>query len=369
MTPPQTISDRLVPSVERSTPLYLLLTLGVLACTTEPAPTEPSGEEAALASAEVGYRAVDLGTLPGRRIGGGAEDINDLRHVVGWTRFGPELTRAFLWKNGVMTDLGTLGGAWSRATAVNNADQVVGVSLRSDGQPRAFKWVNGRMVNLGTLGGSYSTATDINNKGHVVGNSFLRGDSGEGYPVIHAFLWRNGAMTDLGTLGGRWSQAMAISDMGHVVGLADVPGGGQHAFLWKDGVMSDLGGTDPSKVFVMAQGVSPNGGRVVGFGQVNTFERHAFLFSKGTVTDLGLFGGRTAFMVDVNDAGRMAGWVDYFESLPRALTRKDGVNTILPRLPGGRTSSARANNKLGDIVGTSDGGTLRVGRPTLWIKQ
>ena len=48
-----------------------------------------------------------LGTLPGD-IRSVANDINEQNQVVGTSRGGPNGTRAFLWQNGVMTDLNTL---------------------------------------------------------------------------------------------------------------------------------------------------------------------------------------------------------------------------------------------------------------------
>jgi probable HAF family extracellular repeat protein len=58
--------------------------------------------------------------------------------------------------------------------------------------PIAVMWQNGMMSNLGTLGGDSSYAFGINNNGQIVGNS--KTASGE----WHVFLWENGAMTDLG---------------------------------------------------------------------------------------------------------------------------------------------------------------------------
>src|SRR5207244_10248449 len=92
----------------------------------------------------------------------------------------------------------------------------------------AFLWQNGVMTDLGTLPGSTSsTATAINNSGQVVGNS-----------GNHAFFWDKGVMTDLGTLPGYTGSvvARAINDSGQVVGAS-----GNHAFLWENGAMRDLG--------------------------------------------------------------------------------------------------------------------------------
>ena len=118
----------------------------------------------------------------------------------------------------VITDLGTLpGGDWSDAVAINNRAQVIGNSF--DEGP-AFLWQNGKMRALGTLGGKSSTAVAINDRGQVVGDSYTKAKDKDGYPIWHAFLSEKGTMRDLGTLGGQDSEAAAINDQGQVVGRA-----------------------------------------------------------------------------------------------------------------------------------------------------
>ena len=97
------------------------------------------------------------------------------------------------------------------------------------------------MTDLGTLGGSYSSAFAINNSGQIVGMAYVPGTS-----AYHAFLYSNGTMTDLGTLGGAVSQAEGINDSGQVVGYL-TGSGVQHAFLYSGGSMIDLNSViDPS---------------------------------------------------------------------------------------------------------------------------
>ena len=83
------------------------------------------------------------------------------------------------------------------------------------------------MTDLGTLGGDYSRAYGINARGQVVGSS----DTASGED--HAFLWEKGTMTDLGTLGGDHSDANGINARGQVVGYSHTASGEEHAFLWE----------------------------------------------------------------------------------------------------------------------------------------
>src|SRR6266849_5364546 len=85
----------------------------------------------------------------------------------------------------VITDLGTLGRRYrdSGASAINERGQVVGASGTASGKQHAFLWQNGKMTDLGTLGGRGSHPRAINGRGQVVG------DSATASGKQHAFLW------------------------------------------------------------------------------------------------------------------------------------------------------------------------------------
>jgi probable HAF family extracellular repeat protein len=46
----------------------------------------------------------------------------------------------FVWENGVMTDLGTLGGTYSRPSNLNDRGQIVGTSTTASGETHAVLW-------------------------------------------------------------------------------------------------------------------------------------------------------------------------------------------------------------------------------------
>jgi len=210
----------------------------------------------------------DLGALPG---GGSSFPswMSRNRLIAGLSQNGltdpllpgqPEV-RAVLWQNGGITDLGTLqGGYESVANAVDSKGEVVGMftnttpdpnSLFPDGyQTRAFFWQDGVMQDLGTLGGPDAAAFLINEKGQVVGWSYTSSVpiTCFGFPpatlATGSFVWDNeNGMRDLGGLGGLCTTAEAINSRGQIVGFSDLKGDtAWHAFIW-DGSMHDLGGS------------------------------------------------------------------------------------------------------------------------------
>src|SRR2546430_3826298 len=104
---------------------------------------------------------------------------------------------AALWDHGVITDLGTLGGSFSRPFALNDAGRVVGWSGTATGEYHAFVWADGVMTDIGTLGGTLSQAVSVNAAGQVVGAS-RTATAGQ----QHAFLRQNRVLSHLGTVGG-----------------------------------------------------------------------------------------------------------------------------------------------------------------------
>lgn len=81
------------------------------------------------------------------------------------------ITHAFLWQEGIVKDLGTLGGSISEATAINDKGQVIGYSKYDDKESaEPFVWQNNKMSMILTPNGDhFNYVNDINNNGLILG--------------------------------------------------------------------------------------------------------------------------------------------------------------------------------------------------------
>jgi probable HAF family extracellular repeat protein len=214
--------------------------------------------------------------------------------------------QGFLWQEGTMTPLPTLGGDNGVATGINNAGQVVGWAetdnldsscnlpqvLQFEGYVYSVK--SKQIMALAPYSGDPdSAATAINQKGEIVGISGLCSNAVGGASAIHAVLWQNGTSTplDLGNIGGQaWNTPTSINNEGDVVGFANLSGDqnagyNPGAFLWtpSTGAMQNLGALaqDTNSVafaindhgLIVGQSYGPNGS-------------HAFVYQNQVMTDM-----------------------------------------------------------------------------------
>jgi probable HAF family extracellular repeat protein len=268
-----------------------------------------------------GGTSTSLGSLPGGS-GGESYGINAIGQVVGGAFTSSGDTHAFLYSNGTMTDLGVLpGDRGSEALAINASGVVVGVSAPGTAEDNgfdgdisnAFVYANGTMTDLGApLGGSgYNCyAGGVNASGQVVGGSST---SAGGY---HAFLYSAGTVSDLGslyegTLG--QSQANAINDVGQVVGDSQANSTYFHAFLYSQGTMADLG-TLPGWNASYGDAINDLGQVVGGCGDAVAGDQPgaAFVYTGGEMLDLSSLvvnpmAGLTLMAGEaINDSGQIA---------------------------------------------------------------
>ena len=126
-----------------------------------------------------------------------SDGMNDIGEIVGAAAFPTQAYDAYLWRNGVATDLGHLSGdCYSEAWAVNRNSQVVGDSFSCDQtfQDDAFLWEGGSIVNLNTLTPKGSSlqlvfGNAINDHGEIAGIGVPAGCTPDNYGLCgHAYV-------------------------------------------------------------------------------------------------------------------------------------------------------------------------------------
>jgi probable HAF family extracellular repeat protein len=347
--------------------------------------------------AQISYVVIDLGTLGGTQ--GVAEGVSDRGWVVGDANLPDEQSvHATLWRKGVVTDLGTLGGVNSQEQwpVKDNRGLIVGDAETAAADPfnedfcgfdsnavvpptglvcQAFLWQNGVMTALPTLGGNNSQALGVNNLGQIVGFAEqstqnqhctapqvldiqavvwgprpgeirvlpplpgdlsawaigindheqivgLSGDcfspnfnanNGNSPTPQHAVIWQHDTVTNIGTLGGSFIFPWAINSRGQVTGQASTPGDTTlHTFLWQKGVMTDLGEI-PGDFGSIAFGLN-DAGQVVGGSFDQNLNGRAFLWQDGGMTDINSLvkpGSTSLYLIfgnDINSRGEIAAY-------------------------------------------------------------
>jgi probable HAF family extracellular repeat protein len=278
---------------------------------------------------------IDLGTLGGKNSWTNYGGINDRGEAVGLAEtsvpdpdgedmcaFGTHLTcRPFLWRDGHMTALPTLGGNNGQASAINNRGQIVGISETTVPDPGcpaskpgkiispAF-WERGEVRALHTVAGDPDGFVQgINDRGQAVGSSGTCANI-----ATHAVLWENDTASELPNLGHDGNDAYAINDHGQAVGYVSTTDGSTIvASLW------------------------PNG-------------------AHGAVTNLGILtGDGAAFATGINNQGQVVGSTFNSEGWSRGFIWQDKVmtdlNTLIPKDSNLSIIAASNINERGQISG------------------
>jgi len=291
-------------------------------------------------SITIGHINLELGTLGGANSSINWNGINDPGEAVGMSEtaaldpngedicfFGTHhVCLPFLWKDGVMTALPTLGGVNGQASAINNKGQVAGYAENGlvdptcpQGDPNnridlPVMWTKGNAQPLPTLGiDPDGVAYGINNLGQSVGYS------GTCVAVNAAVMWQNNVATPLPGLGITPAIAYEINDRGQIVGQGVTSEGVALATLWENNSVTALGGGQLPAGDVASFATSINNrGQAVGssFNSDQASWSHGLLWQNGVMYDLNtLFPASSHLFVvsatNINDSGQIAGMALY----------------------------------------------------------
>lgn len=344
------------------------------------------------------YRVVELGTLGGTY--GQTFYVNDKGEASGEASLADGNWHAILYKGQFKRDLGTLGGLNSSAFGSPNAiGQVVGVAETSHSDPNGedfcgfygsgapwsgttclgFLWQDGSMTPLSTLGGYNSAASAINNQGEVAGSAETATtdstcppyDPAQGqYQVLQdePVVWENGHIKELPTYGGDPDGfAIAINDYGQVAGASgdcstfNVINGlylsPVHALLWDHGKVTNLGSLGGA--FGNQAHAMNNRGQVVGSSDLaGDAVFHGFVWNQSTgMQDVPPLAGDTySVALAINDPGEVVGLsIDASFTVLRAFIVVEGVPTDLNTLISAdsplQLQTACSINSRGEITG------------------
>ena len=349
------------------------------------------------AASQQRYTISDLPSLGGTN--SRANSINTRGWLAGYSNLAGNQTRhAALWRDGVLTDLGTLGGANSATTwsVKANSGIIAGISQTSTPDPLGeawssaafypgatgtgfinlgFAWENGVMRALPTLGGNNGFATGANSRGQIVGwaettvhdPTCVPPQQLQFLPVVYGKKHNEIAALPL-VAGDSSGAATAINEQGDVVGISGICDQAvgrhtaRHAVLWdKHGGVIDIGNLG-APWWNTPTNISQRGD-VVGFaGAPNDPDGNflqAFIWTtKDGMRPLGFLPGDVhSEAYGINEKRQVVGLSCDANGNCRAFIWEDGVmkdlNNLKPASYTALLEQARDINEAGEIAGRS----------------
>ena len=289
--------------------------------------------------------------------------------------------RAVISIYGVNIDLTTLGGdnSWTNYGGINDRGEAVGMAETSVPDPngedmcafhtqktcRPFLWRDGHIMGLPTLGGNNGQAAAINNREQIVGISETTAPD-PGCPpskqpgtTVLPVMWERGEVRALPTLPGEPDGfVQGLNDRGQAVGATGTcTSFAIHAVLWENDhafQLADLGHTGSNAYAIN------NHGQAVGY--VSTTDGSTIVASfwedgaRGAVTNLGILpGDGAAFATGVNNRGQVVGSTFNSQGWSRGFIWHDNVmtdlNTLIPKDSNFFINAASNINERGQISG------------------
>jgi probable HAF family extracellular repeat protein len=236
--------------------------------------------------------------------------------------FGTHLTCVpFLWRDGHMSALPTLGGNNGEASAINNYGDVVGFAengavdttcpagTMNNRVALPALWKKGIADALPLVGTDVDGfAYGMNDHGDAVGYS------GNCTTAAHAVLWKDNTAVQLQDLGGAGSNfAYAINNRGQIAGQVGT-GDTFYSAVWRDGAHGAVTPIHPlpEDFASFATGINDRG-QVVGNDFDSSYSwAHGFIWQDGVITDLNtlISADSNLFIIsasNINDQGQISG--------------------------------------------------------------